>query len=403
MPLFLNLIPALNMTHITSNLSQVKDFLSYLATVKGDISHITAPPFFLAPKSALEIPAAWASRHDLFIQPASEPDPALRALLVAKNYLCSLKQLVGETSRDAAKKPLNPFLGELFLGDFMCADGDTRMIVEQVSHHPPVTAVALYNPKQGITSCGYVAQETSFNPLSGVTVRQPGYAMVTDQKHDEQHLMTMPILNIKGIALGQPYPELEGPCYITSSSGYVTRIDFNGKGRLSLSGKNRVTAEIYHESDPKTILFEIKGVWNDHMTVRDAKGNLVDDFTVDAVPLTLPTLPSLEKQNPWESRKAWSQVIEGIRTGDISKVTTCKNAIEEKQRELRRQEESEGGEWQRHFFERANKDEQAEALLAKIPDERWHAFDVNRTAGAWKFVGMARAEQLMGELGRAPI
>ncbi|PAK71758.1 hypothetical protein B8W95_13150, partial [Staphylococcus pasteuri] len=35
------------------------------------------------------------------------------------------------------KKPLNPFLGEQFLGDW--DNGELVLTVEQVSHHPPIT------------------------------------------------------------------------------------------------------------------------------------------------------------------------------------------------------------------------------------------------------------------------
>ncbi|KAI8952179.1 hypothetical protein F4801DRAFT_542181 [Xylaria longipes] len=79
------------MTASQSNLSQLRDFLSYLATIKGDLSNITAPPFVLSPVSVTEIPASWAARHELFQQPTHEADAAARALLVLKNFLCSLK------------------------------------------------------------------------------------------------------------------------------------------------------------------------------------------------------------------------------------------------------------------------------------------------------------------------
>src|SRR5690242_819893 len=93
----------------SGNLFRLKDVLSYFAAVKGDLSNVTAPPFILAPRSAIEIPAAWACHHGLFLQPADEPDAGVRALLLAKNYLCSLKQLVSAGSADASKNPLNSF------------------------------------------------------------------------------------------------------------------------------------------------------------------------------------------------------------------------------------------------------------------------------------------------------
>jgi hypothetical protein len=37
------------------------------------------------------------------------------------------------------KKPLNPILGEQFIGKWVGEEGETILQSEQVSHHPPVT------------------------------------------------------------------------------------------------------------------------------------------------------------------------------------------------------------------------------------------------------------------------
>ncbi|GAW23706.1 hypothetical protein ANO14919_132810 [Xylariales sp. No.14919] len=132
------------------------------------LSNITAPPFFLSLTSVIEIPASWASQHNLFLQPAHEAREADRVLPVPGKFLCGMdRRNVG----DEPKKPLNASPGELFIGDFcgVDADGDsaTRLVAEQVSHHSPVTASAMYNPVYGILLTGYVAQETTFHLVSG--------------------------------------------------------------------------------------------------------------------------------------------------------------------------------------------------------------------------------------------
>lgn len=45
------------------------------------------------------------------------------------------------------KKPLNPVLGELFYGVWPDENGrgETKLIVEQVSHHPPIVSDLLYH------------------------------------------------------------------------------------------------------------------------------------------------------------------------------------------------------------------------------------------------------------------
>ncbi|KAH6646019.1 hypothetical protein BKA67DRAFT_595463 [Truncatella angustata] len=376
-----------------SNLSQLRDFLGYLTTVKGDLSNITAPPFVLSPKSVTEIPASWAERHKLFLQPAQEDDSEKRALLILKNFLCSLKRQVytaaSKNSDGGAKKPLNAFLGELFLGTFVEPESGstTRVISEQVSHHPPVTACFTYNKDHQISSSGYVAQETSFSATSGVAVKQVGHAITTDQRHRESHLMTLPIMSIKGLLVGKPYPELQGTCYISSSSGYLATIEFNGRKTLGLGTKNCVTAKLSNLRDGNKVLYQVDGQWNGQMTIKDAvKGTKVETFDVDDVPYTELKVKPIEEQSPWESRRAWKPVLKGITSGSMELVNKEKERIENAQRDLRAAEEQTGVNWQRVFFRSMNSHEEFDVLARAIPDSEARSLRKDRTAGVWKFI-----------------
>lgn len=62
------------------------------------------------------------------------------------------------------KKPLNPILGELFFGYWPDKNGrgKTTLEVEQVSHHPPITAYLIKNESKGLVLQGHNAQKTSF-------------------------------------------------------------------------------------------------------------------------------------------------------------------------------------------------------------------------------------------------
>jgi len=97
---------------------------------------MTAPPFILGTTSLTEFSAYWTEHPDIFVAPASEPDPAKRALLVLKWFLTTLKSSYA-TRNDkfgSEKKPLNPFLGELFLGKWEDAAGTTLLVSEQVRY-----------------------------------------------------------------------------------------------------------------------------------------------------------------------------------------------------------------------------------------------------------------------------
>ncbi|RYP75918.1 hypothetical protein DL769_003721 [Monosporascus sp. CRB-8-3] len=200
-----------------------------------------------------------------------------------------------------ARKPLNAFLGELFLGTFRADNGgsETQLIAEQVSHHPPVTACFMYNKKHGISSSGYVAQETSFSPTSGVHVKQIGHSIIRDEEHRESHLMTLPTMLVKGLLTGSLYPELEGACYICSSSGYLATIEFDGNSSLGIGTKNGVSARITNVGDGGKAVFEISGQWNARLKITDCRTEgVIEEFDVDDMPLSELNVKAIEEQNP---------------------------------------------------------------------------------------------------------
>ena len=111
-------------------------FLKSIATFSGDLSSLTAPPFILSSTSLTEFSSYWAKHPSIFVAPAAEKDPQKRALLVLKWFLATLKLQYASRSEKFGneKKPLNPFLGELFLGKSVDDAGTTELISEQVRY-----------------------------------------------------------------------------------------------------------------------------------------------------------------------------------------------------------------------------------------------------------------------------
>lgn len=81
-------------------------------------------------------------------------------LAVLKWFLSSLQgqQYAGRNPKDGIKKPLNAILGEVFIGDCGPPEDETKMVAEQVCHHPPVTACYLWNDQHGVRAEGYTRQ-----------------------------------------------------------------------------------------------------------------------------------------------------------------------------------------------------------------------------------------------------
>lgn len=104
---------------------------------------MTAPPFILSTKSLVEFSSYWAEHPSVFVAPAAEKDPSKRMVLVLKWFLSTLKQQYASRSEKLGteKKPLNPFLGELFLGKWEDDAGTTQLVSEQVRYNALCTTI----------------------------------------------------------------------------------------------------------------------------------------------------------------------------------------------------------------------------------------------------------------------
>ncbi|OJJ76071.1 hypothetical protein ASPBRDRAFT_38452 [Aspergillus brasiliensis CBS 101740] len=370
-------------------------FLKSIASFNGDLSSLTAPPFILSSTSLTEYSAYWAEHPALFVAAAKEADPEKRALAVLKWFLSTLHQQYCSRSEKlgSEKKPLNPFLGELFLGKWDAdADvGETTLISEQVSHHPPATAYAIRNEKHGVELQGYNAQKASFS--STIQIKQIGHALLTltppgadknDPSQQERYLITLPHLHIESLIYGTPFVELEKSTRIASSTGYVAKIDYSGKGWLS-GKKNTFSAVLFKENEgEKKPLYTVDGQWSDQFVIKDSRKHEVDRFSVKDTKTTPLTLAPIDQQDLYESRRAWGDVAAGIERGDMDAVSVAKSKIENAQRELRKVEKAEGREWDRRFFKRVNDaDDEEFWRLARMIGVT--SLESDKTGGVWRF------------------
>jgi oxysterol-binding protein-related protein 9/10/11 len=320
--------------------------------------------------------------------------------LVLKWLLNTLKQQYSSRSEKlgSEKKPLNPFLGELFLGKWNEESGETTLVSEQVSHHPPVTAYCITNEKHRVRLQGYNAQKASFS--STIHVKQIGHALLTlyppGSEQMETYLITLPALHIENLIYGAPFVELGKFIHIVSSTGYVAKIDFSGRGWLSGS-KNSFTASLWKEGEgsERDPAYSASGRWSDAFTIKQGdskRGKEVVSFKPSQIKLAKLAVAPPEEQDPVESRRAWSKVAQSIEKGDMDAAAHFKSRIENAQRALRKQEQEEKRTWQRVFFSQANpKDEleQTFAHLVKVATSYgvngWEGVAPDKTAGIWRF------------------
>ncbi|KAJ3549809.1 hypothetical protein NM208_g309 [Fusarium decemcellulare] len=358
--------------------------IQFLSTVKGDLANITAPPFFLAPSSVVENPRCWAQRPKVFAAPSLEPSAEKRSLLVLQLFLIGLRpQLyIAGSPGVSIKKPLNAFLGELFFASWTDGDCTTRLVSEQVSHHPPITAMHLADSVHGVRADGYARVEMTFT--TSVNIRQIGHTILHIDRFDEDYLLPLPDVQVRGLLSACFYPEITGSYRIISSSGYVSEVKFSGAG-LIRGGRNQFEASIFHCSYPKTRLYEISGVWSEGWVIKEGRtGKILEIYQVDA-PENKPSdmqIEPIEEQDPWESRHAWRSVIEELKLGNLRAAATAKNTLEEAQRQMRKKEKDTGETWNPLLFEsRPGTTHQVFHNLTK--GTNWTLLD-SQTKGVWR-------------------
>lgn len=266
------------------------------------------------------------------------------------------------------KKPLNPVLGEQFFGVWPANGnrGETTLVVEQVSHHPPITAYHMENKQAGVALNGHSGQKTSFSGGS-IIVRQNGHATVTVDVaggRKESYLITLPRLSIQGLIWGSPYIELTETTAIVSDTGCIANIEYKGKGWVS--GKPHSYKATISENGKTVRSYE--GSW-----VGIGKVSKTEEVFTDAtVPKEEIQVKPIEAQGDWESRKLWAKVANGIRTGNYDEASKEKTRIENEQRQRRKDEAAAGTEWKLVYFDYVESDPTYRALaknIKHIPDE----------------------------------
>lgn len=198
-------------------------------------------------------------------------------------------------------------------------------------------------------------------------------------------MITLPTLHIESLIYGTPFVELEKSTRIASSTGYMAKIDFSGKGWLS-GKKNTFTASLYKESEgEKKPLYTVDGQWSESFVIKNARTKEeVDRFVAQDIKTTPLRLAPIDEQSIFESRRAWRDVAAAIERGDMDATSVHKSRIENAQRELRKVEKAEGREWERRFFNRVDTDDETTMRLEKML-QLYGNLDTDKTNGIWRF------------------
>lgn len=302
-----------------------------------DLSRITFPTFVLEPRSFTERVTDFMSHPDFLIDANQREDPVERFIGVVKYYMSGW-----HIHPRGVKKPYNPVLGEFFRSRYEFKDNtNAYFLAEQVSHHPPITAMFYHSPEHRIGIEGDLRPKSRFFGNS-VGMILEGYAKVQLGQWGESYMVTYPNMYARGILFGKMVLELGETSTVTcQETDLMFEVEFKTKG-LIWGTYNQIAGKVRRLST-KEVLYEISGNWQTQILIQKKTGGggepeiLFDSRKEIVVPQLV---AATKEQEARESRNLWKNVTQAIVEENLDHATTYKSAIEEEQREEARQREA---------------------------------------------------------------
>jgi len=250
----------------------------------------------------------------------------------------------------------NPLLGETF--EYCDEEVGIKYLVEQVSHHPPISAAHAEGP--GWVFWQNCSASTSFGGNS-LEIDTNAKSHVFFPETRDHFFFTNPKAKVHNILLGKMWVEHFGDLVISNmKNGEKCVISFKKAGFFG-SVNHQVTGHIERPSGRKVVTLE--GEWNNYLNATWIKsGEEKNIWTVPENNIAHPKYlytPFTEKliqmdetlQNilpPTDSRLRCDRLL--VEKNEFSSATRVKRMMEERQRQDRKEREELGEEWVPSYF-----------------------------------------------------
>ncbi|KAL7396122.1 hypothetical protein ABVT39_000792 [Epinephelus coioides] len=224
-----------------------------------ELSKITMPVIFNEPLSFLQRLTEYMEHTYLIHQANISSDSIERMKCVAAFAVSAVASQWERTG-----KPFNPLLGETY--ELVREDLGFRLISEQVSHHPPVSAFHAEGLKQDFVFHGSIYPKLKFWGKS-VEAEPKGIITLELPKHSEAYTWTNPTCCVHNIIVGQLWIEQYGNVeVINHKTGERCYLNFKPCG---LFGKELHKVEGYILDKSKKKLCALYGKWTECLYVVD--------------------------------------------------------------------------------------------------------------------------------------
>lgn len=343
--------------------SVLLEFLKVLASSTTELHRLNCPAVLLSGVSILEYVQHWGDHPELLSAISESEEARDRIKAVVRWVLSTLwGSFASRTPKEGGfeRKPYNPILGERFFGWW--PEHGQEMTVEQVSHHPPISAFYLVNKRAGVHVNGHSGQVTKFTGTA-IRYQQPGRIFVYVEKFNEEYSISMPELHIRGLLNGQPFVEITGTIDVLGTNDWAARLRFIPKPWFS-GEYDSMEGVIFNNLCGSTI-YDIWGNWKRAIYCEPHEpGRTFDDldalpqspdpslvfFNASASPAVKPMVRPLDKQDDMESQKIWLFVTQALQSKDYKKAQDIKNAIEEVERGERKKRAEQNIVWEPKLF-----------------------------------------------------
>lgn len=313
----------------------VWDVLKY--NLGKELSRITMPVTFNEPLSLLQRTVSFIEHKELFELANKTDDKFLQCGYILSAFFILYANTIG-----TSKKPFNPLLGETY--EILGYDG-FRMVSEQVSHHPPVSA--FWGENSDFRVQGYMFMNTEIS-MQGFQINPIGRTFVTLKKNNETFSITRAKTNIHNYIIGKLYVWNNGEMTCKNlKTGEIAVLDLAKKGWTSYSDyeasgvikdkKNKIAYKLYGKWDSfcevtnKNTKEKIKLVEKNEQVNDHSLQYCFSKWSINANNLTE---KMLEELPPTDSRFRTDQ--RAYEYGDFELAQTEKTRLEQAQRERRK-------------------------------------------------------------------
>lgn len=260
------------------------------------------------------------------------------------------------------KKPFNPLLGETF--ELFNEEKGFRLISEQVSHHPPISAG--YCESKNYKYWSNTNVKTSFWGKS-IEFKPLGVAHLIINKYNDHFIYTKATSSAENLLIGNMYVDNHGEMNFTNLTTNDTAV-LNLKKR-GWNNKNAYEATGVIKDSAGNVLYKIKARWDKYLSVYKpdneeqeimiweknpeiTEANQQFYFTNLTLQLNYLNEYLLKNIAPTDSRLRPDQ--RSLEFGDKEFALEEKKRLEEKQRNTRKEREEKNEEWIPKWFKEEN-------------------------------------------------